>query len=86
MKRTLQLISILIIVTGFGIWFLHGAHTGWTTTETQIMHIDDITGIEYPEYISKLTFGIELPVISTVAALILIAISRFFKKTTSKSS
>lgn len=85
MKKLLQIASLLIVVASFVTWVLHGANTGWTTTETRIMHLDEVTGIEYPEYISQLTFGIELPVVGTTAGLILMAISLFIRKSKKSS-
>ena len=85
MKRILQIIALLAVLVSLLVWLLHGAHLGWTTTQTPIVRMDEITGIEYTAYIDELTFGIELPVVGIVIGFALWVISCFIKKTTHKS-
>ena len=86
MKKILQIVALLAIVGSITVWFFYGAHVGWTTTQTPVARIDEITGIEYTTYIDQLTLGIELPVVGIIAGLVLWVISLFIKKSTRKSS
>ena len=85
MKKILQLIALLAVVGSIMVWFLYGAHMGWTTTQAPVVRIDEITEIEYTTYIDQLTLGIELPVVGIVAGVVLWGISLFIKKTTKSS-
>ena len=85
MKKILQIIALLAVVGSVAIWLLYGAHVGWTTTQTPVVQIDEITGIEYSTYVDQLTLGIELPVVGIIAGLGLWIISLFIKKTTKSS-
>ncbi len=80
MKTTLKLLSALLFIASIGLWVAHGAHRGWTTTEHEIRKTDEITGIEYSEYEKKLTLGVELPVVGTIASVLLLTASIFIKK------
>jgi NADH:ubiquinone oxidoreductase subunit 5 (subunit L)/multisubunit Na+/H+ antiporter MnhA subunit len=86
MKKIFQIIAVLAVVASIVVWLLYGAHVGWTTTQTPVIQVDEITGIEYTTYIDKLTLGIELPVIGITAGVVLWVISLFIKKSTRKSS
>jgi hypothetical protein len=81
MKKVIIISACFILALSYGLWIQHGARVGWTTTEKAIPLVDDITGIEYTEYEKELNFGIELPVMGTVAALGLLGLSLFFRKT-----
>lgn len=81
MKTALKYLSALVFIAAVGVWVLHGARIGWTTTENAIPKVDEITGIEYTEYEKGLNFGIELPIAGTVMAVLLLASSAFLKTT-----
>lgn len=79
MKKIVQMTALLILTGSITIWVLMGANTGWTTTETEVHKVDEITGIEYTEYIPELIPGIELLIVGIVTALLVMGISFFIK-------
>jgi hypothetical protein len=80
MKKVILISAFLVLGVSYGLWILHGARIGWTTTEKAIPMVDEITGIEYTEYEKGLNFGVELPVVGTMAALGLFGLSLLLRK------
>jgi hypothetical protein len=46
MKRLLQLIALLVALSGIALWAARGANTGWTKTGKEVRTLDEVTGIE----------------------------------------
>lgn len=70
MKKKLRIIAIILPLLGVMLWVSHGANKGWTKTQAERSQIDEITGIEYTEYVDKLSFGIELPIATIVGGIL----------------
>jgi hypothetical protein len=80
MKKILLVAAISMFLLGWGAWLVLDGRTGWTTTQTPIVLVDDITGIEYTEYREELRLGIEVPGAATIAAVGIALASLGFKR------
>lgn len=56
----LRLLAVLLFLATATLWIAGGAHRGWTQTQVTELHLDPITGIEYPVYRDAFVPGIEL--------------------------
>lgn len=80
MKKTLRTLAVIIPILGISVWITQGPNLGWTKTQTEVQKVDDITGIEYSEYEDRITFGVELPVLSLGLGALLFGGSFLLKK------
>jgi hypothetical protein len=60
MKRTLQVLALIIAVGALGLWALLGANRGWTRTTVPVKTVDEVTGIEGIQYQKKFVPGVDL--------------------------
>ncbi|MBM3842491.1 MAG: hypothetical protein FJ397_04380 [Verrucomicrobia bacterium] len=65
--------ALALLIGGLGVWLATGAHLGFTQTSVVTMKRDEITGIDYPERRPRLVAGIEFP-LGTAGAAILLAL------------
>ncbi|MCG8528224.1 MAG: hypothetical protein MI748_17720 [Opitutales bacterium] len=80
MKKTLRTLAVIIPILGISVWIAQGPNLGWTKTQIEVQKVDDITGIEYSEYEDRITFGVELPVLSLGLSALLFGGSFLLKK------
>jgi hypothetical protein len=80
MKRSLQIIALVLAVGGIALWAALGANRGWTRTQTQIKTLDDVTGIEGISYRSQFQPGLDLLGVNLGIAAALGIGSLFFRK------
>lgn len=53
-------LAVAVLLTILGLWFGTGAHLGWTQTSVVEMHLDEITGIDYPVRRSAFVAGVDM--------------------------
>ena len=80
MKRTLQILALLVVLTAAATWFATGASRGWTKTEVQIKTLDEVTGIEGITYQKKFQPGVDFLGATFGVAAALAGVSFFFRK------
>jgi len=67
--------ALALLVGGLGVWLATGAHLGFTQTSLVTMKRDEVTGIEYPERRPGFVAGIEFPLGTAGAAIVLALLS-----------
>ena len=50
MKRSLQILALVVALAAVAVWAGTGANRGWTKTSEEVRTLDEITGIEGLEY------------------------------------
>ncbi len=80
MKRSLQVISIVLLLGTVFTWLFTGANRGWTKTSVAVKTLDDVTGIEGISYENKFLPGLDFLGGGSLAALALGGTSLFFRK------
>jgi hypothetical protein len=76
----LRIAGALIALAFFSFWAAAGANTGWTKDRIEIKKTDEITGIEYVEYLKHFLPGLEFLAFGTGFGLAVIAFTFFRKK------
>jgi len=46
LKKTLQLLAVLVLLAAGITWLATGANRGWTKTSVPVKTLDEVTGIE----------------------------------------
>ena len=82
MKRTLQLVALLVLVATAATWLGTGANRGWTKTSVAVKTLDDVTGIEGITYQKKFLPGVDFLGAGAAVAVGLAGASLFFRKPT----
>jgi hypothetical protein len=67
--------ALALLVGGFGLWLATGAHLGFTRTSVVTMKRDEVTGIDYPERRPGFVAGVEIPLGTAAAAIVLALLS-----------
>jgi hypothetical protein len=80
MKRTLQILAVVLAVATLGLWLAKGANTGWTKNRVQVKTIDPITEIEQVEWREKFLPGLDILGGGLAGAAALIVSSLFIRK------
>ena len=82
MKRTLQILAVLVVLATAGIWLATGANRGWTKTSVEVKTLDPVTGIEGISYQKKFLPGVEFLAVGAFGAIVLGGASCFFRNKT----
>ena len=75
LANSLRGAALALLVGGMGVWLATGAHLGFTQTSVVTMKRDEITGIDYPERRPGFVAGIEFPLGTAGAAIVLALLS-----------
>ena len=75
LANSLRGVALALLVGGLGLWLATGAHLGFTQTSVVTMKRDEITGIDYPERRPGFVAGIEFPLGTAGAAIVLALLS-----------
>ena len=59
MKRTLQLLAVLVLLAAGTTWLVTGGNRGWTKTSVAIKTLDPVTEIEGITYQKKFLPGVD---------------------------
>jgi len=79
MKRTLQILAILIALAAAVTWLATGANRGWTKTSVPVKTLDEVTGIEGITYQNKFLPGVDFLGAAGIVAISLAGTSFFFR-------
>jgi hypothetical protein len=79
-RRLLLILSLVGLLGVLTAWWATGADLGWSKTQVQEMVVDELTGLEYPEWKSKLVLGIEFLVGGVLGSLALGAVALLWPK------
>lgn len=80
MKRSLQLLALLVLLATTGTWLATGANRGWTKTSVAVKTLDQVTGIEGITYQKKFLPGVDFLGAGLLASFFLGGLSLFFRK------
>ena len=84
MRRTLQVLAVVVTVVTITLWIAKGANTGWTKTKIQVWTVDEVTEIRTPEWREKFVPGLDFLGVGLFLAGAVVVASRFFRKTTNQ--
>jgi hypothetical protein len=80
MKRTLQILALVVAIGGAVTWAAAGANRAWTKTEVPVKTLDEVTGIEGITYQKKFQPGVDFLGAAFGGAALLAGASLFFRK------
>lgn len=80
MKRTLQILALLVVLAAGATWLATGANRGWTKTSVAVKTLDEVTGIEGITYQKKFLPGVDFLGAAFGGAALLAGASFFFRK------
>jgi hypothetical protein len=78
MKKTLKILSLVVVLAAAIIWLVTGANQGWTKTSVQVKTLDPVTGIEGITYQDKFLPGVDFLGAAAGLAVVLAGSSLFF--------
>ena len=84
MKKTLQILALLVALIAAVTWLATGASRGWTKTSVAVKTLDEVTGIEGITYQKKFLPGVDFLGAGTALAVGLAGASLFFRKPTNR--
>jgi hypothetical protein len=79
MRRILQMLAVLVLLTAGIIWLATGANRGWTKTSVMVKTLDPVTGIDGISYEKKFLPGVDFLGASALVAGLLAGTSFFFR-------
>ena len=80
MKRTLQILALLVVLVAAITWLATGANRGWTKIRVPVKTLDEVTGIEGITYQKKFLPGVDFLGAALAGAVLLGGASFFFRK------
>jgi hypothetical protein len=80
MKRIFQVLALVIASAAVLLWFVLGAHIGWSKTSVPVRTVDEVTGIEAITYERRFVPGIDFLGAAVVGAGLLAAASVIFPR------
>lgn len=81
MKRSLQILAVVLAVATLSVWLAKGANTGFTKNRVQVKTVDPITEIEQVEWQDKFLPGVDFLGGGLIAGGALFVGSLFIRKT-----
>jgi hypothetical protein len=79
MKKTLQLLAVLVLVAAGVTWLATGASRGWTKTSVMVKTPDRVTGLDGISYEKKFLPGVDFLGAAAAGAAVLAGASFFFR-------
>jgi hypothetical protein len=79
LKKTLQLLAVLVLLAAGTTWLATGANRGWTKTSVPVKTLDEVTGIEGITYQKKFLPGVDFLGAAFAVAGALAGTSLFFR-------
>lgn len=86
MKRALQILALLLVLSAAVIWFVTGANRGWTKISVPVKTLDEVTGIEGISYQKKFSPGVDFLGAAFGASALMAGASFFFRKPNHQSN
>jgi hypothetical protein len=86
MRKTLQLLALLVALAAVVTWAATGANRGWTKTSVPVKTLDEVTGIEGITYQPKFLPGVDFLAAAFGGGVLLAGVSFFFRKQKTKSN
>ena len=80
MKRTLQILALVVAAVAVISWLALGANRGWTRTSVPVKSVDAVTGIEGIEYRKQFVPGVDLLGCALIGAAMLSGASFLFRQ------
>jgi len=84
MKKTLQIVALVLALGIMVSWAALGANRGWTKTSREVRQLDEVTGIEGITNVSTFLPGVDFLGAGLLAAAGLASVSLFFRKPNNK--
>jgi hypothetical protein len=79
MKKTLNFISLAVLVAAIVTWLVTGANRGWTKTSVAVKTLDPVTGIEGITYQDKFLPGVDFLAVAAGIAAVLAGSALLFR-------
>lgn len=86
MKRTLQILALVLVLVSASLWLARGANRGWTKTSIAVKTVDEVTGIEGIAYQSRFVPGLDFLAGALVGGAALAGLSCLFRKPKTSST
>ena len=79
MKKSLQILAVLVVLAAGTTWLVTGANRGWTKTSVAVKTLDPVTEIEGITYQKKFLPGVDFLGAAFGGAALIAGISLFFR-------
>ncbi len=79
MKKSLQILAVLVVLAAGATWLVTGANRGWTKTSVAVKTLDPVTEIEGITYQKKFLPGVDFLGGAAALAAVLASASFFFR-------
>lgn len=79
MKRTLQILALVVALGAAGFWLAAGANRGWTKTSVPVKTLDEVLGIEGITYEKRFVPGLDFLGAAVLGAGALAGLSLLFR-------
>ena len=86
MKKTLNLISLVVVVAAVVTWLATGANRGWTKTSVVVKTLDPVTGIEGITQQDKFLPGVDFLGAAAAMSAILAGSALLFRNKTTTTT
>ena len=80
MRKSLQILALVVALGAAITWLATGANRGWTKTSLPVKTLDEVTGIEGITYQKKILPGVDFLGAAFGGAALLAGASFFFRK------
>jgi hypothetical protein len=80
MKKSLQILAVLVVLAAGATWLVTGAHVGWTKTSRPNGTTDEVTGIVDQTPVKCFVAGVDFLGGAAAVASLLAGASFFFRK------
>ena len=80
MKKSLQLLAVLVLLAAGATWLATGANRGWTKTSVAVKTLAPVTGIDGISYEKKFLPGVDFLGAAFGGAVLLAGASVFFRQ------
>jgi len=80
MRKTLQVIALVLVLGVIGTWAGLGANRGWSKDKREVRQYDEVTGIEGISYVDAFLPGVDFLGAGILAAAGLAGASFLFRK------
>ena len=80
MRKILQILALLVVLTAGATWLATGASRGWTKTEVQTETIEPVTEMRVLHTEKKFIAGVDFLGAAFAGAVLLAGASLFFRK------
>jgi hypothetical protein len=71
MKKSIQMVALVVVLGAVAFWAAKGANRGWTKTQVQVKTVDEVTGLDDIKWKDEFLPGVDFLGVALLGAGIL---------------